>query len=162
MAKRSAAGTPALALLAKAGVTVTTHTYEAPGVAAYGTEAADALGLDHARVFKTLVAEVDGKPVLAMVPVSGSLDLKALAAARGGKKAVMADVAVAERLTGSVAGGISPLGSRTRLPVVVDSSALRFDTVFCSAGKRGLQMEIGPSDLVTTAGATTAAVASPA
>lgn len=162
MAKRSAAGTPALALLARAGVPVSTHAYEAPGVAAYGTEAADALGLDHARVFKTLVAEVDGRPVLAMVPVSGSLDLKALAAARGGKKAVMVDVAVAERLTGSVAGGISPLGSRTRLPVVVDESALRFDTVFCSAGKRGLQMELAPGDLVTTAGATTAAVASPA
>ncbi|GLZ54803.1 aminoacyl-tRNA deacylase [Actinomycetospora sp. NBRC 106378] len=161
MAKRSAAGTPALALLAKAGVPVTTHAYEAPGVAAYGTEAAEALGLDHTRVFKTLVAEVDGRPVLAMVPVSGSLDLKALAAARGGKKAVMADVAVAERLTGSVAGGISPLGSRTRLPVVVDESALRFDTVFCSAGKRGLQMELAPTDLVTTAGATTAAVATP-
>jgi Cys-tRNA(Pro)/Cys-tRNA(Cys) deacylase len=159
VAKRSAAGTPALALLAKAGVSVHTHAYEAPGAAAYGTEAADALGLDHERVFKTLVAEVDGKPVLAMVPVSGSLDLKALAAARGGKKAVMADVAVAERLTGSVAGGISPLGSRTRLPVVVDQSALRFDTVFCSAGKRGLQMELAPGDLVTTAGATTAAVA---
>lgn len=159
MAKKTAAGTPALALLAQAGVTVRTHAYTAPGVAAYGTEAADALGLDHTRVFKTLVAEVDGTPVLAMVPVAGSLDLKALAAARGGKKAVMADVAVAERLTGSVAGGISPLGSRTRLPLVVDESALQHDTIYCSAGKRGLQMELAPSDLVATAGATTAAVA---
>ena len=120
------AATPALALLARAGVAVTIHPYTAPGVAAYGTEAAEALELDPHRVFKTLVAEVDGRPVLAMVPVSGSLDLKALAAARGGKKATMADPAAAERLTGYVTGGISPLGTRQRLPLVLDDSAARF------------------------------------
>lgn len=153
------AATPALALLARGGVTVTTHPYAAPGVAAYGTEAAEALELDPHRVFKTLVAEVDGRPVLAMVPVSGSLDLKALATARGGKRATMADPAAAERLTGYVTGGISPLGTRQRLPLVLDESALDFPTIFCSAGKRGLQMELAPADLVATAGGVTAAVA---
>lgn len=165
------AATPALALLARAGVPVTTHPYTAPGVAAdrhgraplrsvsYGTEAAEALELDPHRVFKTLVAEVDGRPVLAMVPVSGSLDLKALATARGGKRATMADPAAAERLTGYVTGGISPLGTRQRLPLVLDDSALGFPTIFCSAGRRGLQMELAPADLVGTAGGVTATVA---
>jgi Cys-tRNA(Pro)/Cys-tRNA(Cys) deacylase len=159
VARRTAGGTPALSALERAGITHRTHPYEAPGVAAYGTEAADALGLDPRRVFKTLVAEVDGTPVLAMVPVAGTLDLKALAAARGGKKAVMAEPATAERLTGYVTGGISPLGTRRRLPVVVDASALQHPMVFCSAGKRGLQMELAPADLVAAAGATTAPVA---
>jgi Cys-tRNA(Pro)/Cys-tRNA(Cys) deacylase len=110
-------------------------------------------------VFKTLVAEVDGTPVLAMVPVAHTLDLKALAAARGGKRAVMADPAAAERLTGYVTGGISPLGTRRRLPVVVDASVLGHPTVFCSAGRRGLQMELAPADLIAAAAATTAPVA---
>ncbi|MCD2197478.1 Cys-tRNA(Pro) deacylase [Actinomycetospora endophytica] len=143
----------------RAGITHRTHPYEAPGVAAYGAEAAEALGLDPRRVFKTLVAEVDGTPVLAMVPVAGTLDLKALAAARGGKKAVMADPTTAERLTGYVTGGISPLGTKRRLPVVVDASALEHETVFCSAGKRGLQLETAPADLVAAAAATTSQVA---
>lgn len=171
MARRTTAGTPALSVLDRAGITHRTHPYEAPGVAAgghgrsaqrsvsYGTEAAAALGLDPRRVFKTLVAEVDGTPVLAVVPVAGTLDLKALAAARGGKKAVMADPATAERLTGYVTGGISPLGTRRRLPVVVDTSALDHETVFCSAGKRGLQLELAPRDLITAAAAATAPVA---
>jgi Cys-tRNA(Pro)/Cys-tRNA(Cys) deacylase len=157
----SAGGTPALTLLERAGITHHTHPYSAPGVAAYGTEAAEALGLDPHRVFKTLVAEVDGAPVLAMVPVAGTLDLKALATARGGKKAVMADPADAERLTGYVTGGISPLGTRRRLPVVVDASALEHPTVYCSAGRRGLQVELAPADLVAAASATTAAIAAP-
>lgn len=177
MARRTAGGTPALSALERAGIAHRTHPYEAPGVAAgshggaplsacsprrsvsYGTEAAEALGVDPRQVFKTLVAEVDGTPVLAMVPVAGTLDLKALAAARGGKKAVMAEPATAERLTGYVTGGISPLGTRRGLPVVVDASALEHPTVFCSAGKRGLQMELAPADLVAAAGATTAPVA---
>lgn len=158
MARRTAGGTPALTALERAGVTHRTHPYTAPGVGAYGTEAADALDLDPRRVFKTLVAEVDGAPVLAMVPVAGTLDLKSLAAARGGKKAVMADPAAAERLTGYVTGGISPLGTKRRLPVVVDASALEHGTVFCSAGRRGLQLELAPADLVAAAGATTAAI----
>jgi Cys-tRNA(Pro)/Cys-tRNA(Cys) deacylase len=158
VARRTAGGTPALTALERAGITHRTHPYSAPGVAAYGTEAAEALGLDPRRVFKTLVAEVDGAPVLAMVPVAGMLDLKALAAACGGKKAVMADPAAAERLTGYVTGGISPLGTRRRLPVVVDASALEHPTVYCSAGRRGLQVELAPDDLVATASATTAAI----
>src|SRR6185437_8576229 len=100
------------------------------------------------RVFKTLVAEVDGALVTGVVPVGGQLDLKALAAACGGKKATMALVAAAERATGYVAGGISPVGQRRRLPVVVDASAMGFATVFCSAGRRGLEIELAPADLV--------------
>ena len=171
MARRTAGGTPALTLLERAGIAHETHPYSAPGVAAghhgraplrsvsYGTEAAEALGLDPRRVFKTLVAEVDGAPVLAMVPVAGTLDLKALATARGGKKAVMADPADAERLTGYVTGGISPLGQRRQLRTLVDQTALRHDTVYVSAGRRGLQVELAPGDLVAAASATTAAVA---
>ena len=160
MARRTTGGTPALTALERAGVTHHTHPYEAPGRGLpYGAEAAEALGLDPRRVFKTLVAEVDGSPVMAMVPVAGTLDLKALAAARGGKRAVMADPSAAERLTGYVTGGISPLGTKRRLPVVVDSSALEHATVYCSAGRRGLQVELAPADLVATAAATTARVA---
>ncbi len=160
MARRTTGGTPALTALERAGIAHRTHPYEAPGRAhSYGVDAAEALGLDPRRVFKTLVAEVDGAPVLAMVPVTGTLDLKALAAARGGKKAVMADPAAAERLTGYVTGGISPLGTKRRLPVVVDVSALEHPTIWCSAGRRGLQLELAPADLVAAAGATTAPVA---
>lgn len=162
MARRTAGPTPALTALERAGIPHRTHPYEVPaggdGHHSYGTDAAAALGLDPHRVFKTLVAEVDGSPVLAMVPVAGTLDLKALAAARGAKRAVMADPAAAERLTGYVTGGISPLGTKRRLPVVVDSSALGHATVFCSAGRRGLQLELAPADLVAAAEATTAAV----
>jgi Cys-tRNA(Pro)/Cys-tRNA(Cys) deacylase len=162
VARRTGGGTPALTALERAGIAHRTHPYEVraggDGHHSYGTDAAAALGLDPQRVFKTLVAEVDGSPVLAMVPVAGTLDLKALAAARGAKKAVMADPAAAERLTGYVTGGISPLGTRRRLPVVVDDSALGHATVFCSAGRRGLQVELAPADLVAAAGATTAAV----
>jgi Cys-tRNA(Pro)/Cys-tRNA(Cys) deacylase len=147
-------GTPATAALTAAGVAHRLHPYRAPGKAAYGTEAAEALGLDPARVFKTLVAQVDGSgPVLTVVPVADHLDLKALAKARGGKRAALVEPAAAGRLTGSVVGGISPLGSRTPLPVVVDLSALEFDTVYCSAGRRGLQMEVAPDDLIEVAGA---------
>jgi Cys-tRNA(Pro)/Cys-tRNA(Cys) deacylase len=121
-------------------------------VKAYGTGAAEALGLDPGRVLKTLVAEVDGSPVLAMVPVAGTLDLKALAAARGGKRAVMADPTRAQRLTGYVVGGIAPLGTRRRLPVVIDLSVAEHPTVYCSAGRRGLQLELAPDDLVTATG----------
>ena len=172
MSRRTTGGTPALSALERAGLPHRTHPYEAPGTphgssdgraplrsVSYGTEAAAALGLDPRRVFKTLVAEVDGTAVLAMVPVAGTLDLKALAAARGGKRAVMADPATAERLTGYVTGGLSPLGGRRRLPVVVDISALDHETVFCSAGKRGLQLELAPADLVTAAAATTSRIA---
>jgi Cys-tRNA(Pro)/Cys-tRNA(Cys) deacylase len=160
VARRAAASTPALAVLDDAGVAYSLHPYTAPGRAAYGTEAADALGLDPSRVLKTLVAEVDGTPVLAMVPVAGTLDLKALAAARGGKRAEMADPAKAQRLTGYVVGGIAPLGARQPLPVVIDLSVADHDTVSCSAGRRGLQMELAPEDLVAATGAELAEISS--
>jgi Cys-tRNA(Pro)/Cys-tRNA(Cys) deacylase len=111
------------------------------------------------RVFKTLVAEVDGALTVAVVPVSASLDLKALAAAAGGKRAAMADPAAAERTTGYVRGGISPLGQRKALPTVVDASARDFDTVFVSAGKRGLEVELAPADLVALTRAAVAGIA---
>jgi Cys-tRNA(Pro)/Cys-tRNA(Cys) deacylase len=152
-------GTPATALLSRRKVDFTLHSYEHAGGAPYGQEAVDALGLDAARVFKTLVAAVDGNLTVGVVPVDAQLDLKALAAAVGGKKARMAEVADAERATGYVAGGISPLGQKKRLPVVVDSSAAGFATVFCSAGRRGLEVELAPQDLVAVAGGTFAEIA---
>lgn len=156
---KSAAGTPATVALTQARVPFTVHAYDHdPAAASYGSEAAQALGVADRRVFKTLLADVDGKLTVAVVPVSGQLDLKALAAAAGGKKAAMADPAAAERATGYVLGGISPLGQRRRLPTVVDESALEHPTVFCSAGKRGLEVELAPSDLVALTGAITAAI----
>jgi Cys-tRNA(Pro)/Cys-tRNA(Cys) deacylase len=158
MAKnRQASGTPATAVLAKAAVEFTVHTYDHdPSAASYGKEAADAMGVEPERVFKTLVAEVDGALTVAVVPVAGTLDLKALAAAVGGKKAVMADPAAVTRTTGYVLGGVSPLGQRKQLPTVVDETALLFDTVFCSAGKRGMEIELAPAELIRLTGAVTA------
>ena len=135
------------------------HSYAHRGGQAYGPEAAEALGLDPARVFKTLVAEVDGTLTVGIVPVSATLDLKALAAAVGGKRARMADVAAAERATGYVAGGISPLGQRKRLPTVLDASAQALATMFCSAGRRGLEIELAPADLARLTGAVFAPIA---
>ena len=158
-ARRAPTGTPALVALAAAGIEHTALTYEhAPG-AGYGREAADALGLDPDRVFKTLLAEVDGELVVAVVPVSGTLDLKAQATALGAKKAVMAPVPVAERATGYVVGGISPLGQRTRHRTVVDESAELFDTVYVSGGRRGLDVGLAPDDLVRLTDALVADVA---
>jgi Cys-tRNA(Pro)/Cys-tRNA(Cys) deacylase len=148
--------------LAKAKAEFTLHPYEHDATAqAYGEEAADALGVPHERIFKTLVAEVEGGLAVAVVPVSGKLDLKALAAALGAKKAAMADAAKVERVTGYVVGGISPLGQRKRLPTVVDASALEFGTIYFSAGKRGLQIETAPANLISLTGAVTAAIGSP-
>lgn len=152
--------TPATAALEAAGVAHTLHPYRVTGHDAYGREAAEALGLAPERVLKTLVAEVDGTPVLAMVPVAGTLDLKALAAARGGKRAVMADATRAQRLTGYVVGGIAPLGTRQALPVVIDLSVADHATVYCSAGRRGLQVELTPEDLLTATGGDLAELAS--
>jgi Cys-tRNA(Pro)/Cys-tRNA(Cys) deacylase len=135
------------------------HSYEHGGGVAYGPEAAEVLGLDPARVFKTLVADVDGALTVGVVPVSAMLDLKALAAAVGGKRARMAEVAAAERATGYVAGGISPLGQRKRLPTVLDASAEGLPTMFCSAGRRGLEVELAPEDLARLTGATFAPIA---
>jgi Cys-tRNA(Pro)/Cys-tRNA(Cys) deacylase len=154
------AGTPAVKVLEKAGVPHTLHPYdpEHPTDQGFGEAAVAALGVDPRRVFKTLVARVDGGLTVAVVPVSGTLDLKALAGAVGGRKAVMADPADAERSTGYVVGGISPLGQRTSLPTVVDDSALGFDTVMVSAGKRGLQVELPPAELVRLTRARTAPI----
>ena len=157
--KAAGAGTPATVALTKASVPFTTHTYEHdPAAGSFGTEAAEALGVVPERVFKTLLAEVDGKLTVAVVPVSGSLDLKALAGAVGGKKAAMADPAAAERSTGYVLGGISPLGQRRPLRTVVDESALGFETVFCSGGRRGLEVELAPAELVRLTAAVTASI----
>jgi Cys-tRNA(Pro)/Cys-tRNA(Cys) deacylase len=154
-------GTPATAVLAKQQVAHRLHTYDHdPKHESYGLEAAEALGVEPARVFKTLVADVDGKLTVGVVPVTGQLDLKALAAAAGGKRAKMAEAAAAQRATGYVLGGISPLGQRSRLPVVVDSSAEGFDTVFCSGGRRGLEMELAPADLIRLTNAAVAPIAS--
>ena len=147
-------------MLTKRKVPHAVHTYEHnPGESSYGSEAAAALGIAEERVFKTLVAEVDGKLTVGVVPVTGQLNLKALASAVGGKKAKMADADAATRATGYVLGGISPLGQRTRLPVVVDESVRRFDTVICSGGRRGLEIELAPDDLVSLTGATVASIA---
>jgi len=156
-------GTPATAMLDRLGMRYSVHSYQHdPRHGSYGLEASAALGVPPERVFKTLVADVDGTLTVGVVPVASQLDLKALAAAAGGKRAAMADVAAAERATGYVAGGISPLGQRRRLPVVVDATALEFGTIFCSAGRRGLEIELAPADLVRAAGAVVAAISRPA
>ncbi|MFW3171073.1 Cys-tRNA(Pro) deacylase [Geodermatophilus sp. CPCC 206100] len=155
------AATPAVRALEKARVHHTLHPYdpEHPADQGHGEAAVAALGADPRQVFKTLVTRVDGALTVAVVPVSGSLDLKALAAAAGGRKAGMAEPADAERTTGYVLGGISPLGQRKPLPTVVDDSALDFDTVLVSAGRRGLQVELSPADLVRLTRARTAPIA---
>jgi Cys-tRNA(Pro)/Cys-tRNA(Cys) deacylase len=157
------AATPAVRALERAGVPFSLHEYDpastGSGAHGYGAVAVAALGADPAQVFKTLVARVDGALTVAVVPVCGQLDLKALASAAGGRKAAMADPADAERATGYVRGGISPLGQRKQLPTVVDDSALEFGTVLVSAGRRGLQVELIPADLVRLTRARTAAIA---
>lgn len=158
--KKNSAGTPATAALTARGVPFTPHPYDHdPAAASFGLEAADALGVEARRVFKTLLADVDGSLVVGVVPVTGQLDLKSLAATVGGKRASMADPAVAERKTGYVVGGISPVGQKTRLRTVVDESASAFPTVFVSGGRRGLDIELAPGDLVAVTGATLAAIA---
>ncbi|WP_091090283.1 Cys-tRNA(Pro) deacylase [Micromonospora nigra] len=153
-------GTPATALLARRRITHRTYPYEVSADSPnYGALVAAALGVAPERVFKTLVADVDGALTVAVVPVTGELDLKALAAVVGGKRATLAERTAAERATGYVRGGISPLGQRRRLPVVVDASALAQPTVYVSAGRRGLQVELAPADLVALTDARTAPLA---
>lgn len=164
----SGRGTPALAMLTAAGVAHAVHEYAVPGPAGardrdvrprYGLDAAAALRVQPDRIFKTLVAEVDGRLVVGVVPVSGELDLKALAAVAGGHRAELAPPGAAQRATGSVIGGISPLGHRRPMPVYVDSGATGYATIFVSGGRRGLQVELAPGDLVRLAGATLAPIA---
>ena len=152
--KKSAGGTPATVALTRAGLPFTLHEYDHdPRATSFGLEAAEALGLDPHRVFKTLMANVDGRLAVGIVPVSGQLDLKGLARALGGSKAAMADVTAAERATGYVAGGISPVGQKRAHPTVLDASAAGFDTIYVSGGRRGLDLGIAPDDLVTATGA---------
>ncbi len=153
-------GTPATIALGAAGIPFTAHSYEHdPATTNFGLEAAHALGLDPDRVFKTLLADVDGSLVVGIVPVTGKLDLKALAAALGGKKAEMADPVVAQRRTGYVLGGISPVGQKNAHPTVLDETAELYDTVFVSGGRRGFDIELAPAHLVLITNAVVAAIA---
>lgn len=165
MAKKSAAagpGTPATLALAKAGIAFTAHAYEHdPAATSYGMEAAEVLGIAPERVFKTLMADVGGTLAVAIVPVNGTLDLKALAQALGHKKAAMADPAAAQRRTGYVLGGISPIGQRQPSPTVLDSSALNHGTIFVSGGQRGFDIELSPADLIAVTKASTAKIGHP-
>ena len=159
-ARASQAGTPGITALVEAGIAYRVHAYphdEATSAdIGFGLEAARALGVDPERVFKTLMIETTSGHVLGVVPVTTQLDLKATAAALGEKKVALASVEVAERVSGSVVGGISPLGGRTRLPVVLDDSAEAWGSIYVSAGKRGLDVELDPRELVRL---TTAVVA---
>lgn len=152
--------TPATLALERAGVPFTPHVYEHHETATnFGEEAAAALGLREEQVFKTLIVSVDGALAVAIVPVANRLDLKAIAAAVGGKKATLADPALAEKRTGYVVGGISPVGQRSRIRTVLDESATEYPTIFVSGGRRGFDIEIAPSDLLAVTEATTAAIA---
>jgi len=143
--------TPAIKIAEKAHIAFNVHEYEHdPHANSYGLEAATALGIDERRVFKTLLVSLQGGTAplaVGIVPVACQLDLKAIAAVAGAKKAIMADPKQAERVTGYVVGGISPLGQKKRLPTLIDASANDFDTVFVSAGRRGLEIELAPQDL---------------
>ncbi len=148
--------TPAVAAAERAGIRFHVHEYDHdPRSTSFGLEAAEKLGLDPARVFKTLVLDVGGTLIVVVLPVGAQLDLGVL-----GKRAQLADVTAVERTTGYVQGGISPLGQRRRLPTVLDDSALGFSTIHVSAGRRGLELELAPGDLIALTGARTAAVAS--
>jgi Cys-tRNA(Pro)/Cys-tRNA(Cys) deacylase len=157
--RRSGGATRATVALSGAGVAFSEHPYRHdPAAASYGVEAAEALGLPPEQVFKTLLTRVDGRLVVGIVSVSDQLDLKALAAAVGGRKAALADPTDAERATGYVVGGISPVGQRRRHPTVLDDSALAFDVVYVSGGRRGLDLGLAPDDLVRVTGAVVAAI----
>lgn len=150
---QAAPGTPATVALTAAGIPFTPRAYaHDASVTTYGLEAAAALGVEPERVFKTLLAEADGRLVVGVVPVSTLLDLKALAAAVGAKRAAMAAPEVAERKTGYVVGGISPIGQKTALPTVVDETALLWETVLVSGGRRGFDLELAPADLLRATG----------
>lgn len=158
-AKKASTGTPATVLLTAEKVAFGLHPYDvSPAAPNYGALVAAALGVPPDQVFKTLIADVDGRLAVAVVPVTGDLDLKALARAAGGKHAVLAERSAAERSSGYVRGGISPLGQRKRLPTVVDVSASDLDHMFISAGRRGLQISLAPADLIRLTDASTALI----
>jgi Cys-tRNA(Pro)/Cys-tRNA(Cys) deacylase len=139
--------TPAVVAAERAGINFTLHEYEHEEGAAYGVEAAAKTGVDASRVFKTLVVAQDGALSVAIVPVAAQLDLRAL-----GKRAALAERAAAERATGYAVGGISPLGQRKLLPTLLDESALAYETIYVSAGRRGLELELAPADLLALTG----------
>ncbi len=155
--------TPATVFLQAAGAHFTLHAFDHdPADRNYGAVAATALGIDPDQVFKTLLAKVDGLAtpglVVGIVPVSGQMSLRELAVAVGAKRAEMCDPAVAERITGYVVGGISPFGQKRLLPTVIDETCQLYDTVFVSGGKRGLDIEIAPDDLIRVLAATVAPI----
>jgi len=159
-AKQGSTGTPATVALTRAGVAFEARSYEHdPAAPSYGLEAAEALGVAPERVFKTLLVQGEAGLAVGIVPVDRQLDLKAVAAALGAKKVAMADPAAAERSTGYVVGGISPIGQKRALPTVLDDSALAHTTVLVSGGRRGLDLELAPADLVAVTRATTASIA---
>lgn len=162
MGRRTApTGTPATVLLSKLGIPYRTLSYaHDPSAEHYGAEAAEKLAVDPAQVFKTLMVDVGNQLAVAVVPVNRMLNLKAMGAACGSKRVTMADRAAAERRTGYVVGGISPLGQRHRSPLVLDESALAFDAILVSGGRRGLEIELAPADLLRATDGTTAALAS--
>jgi Cys-tRNA(Pro)/Cys-tRNA(Cys) deacylase len=151
--------TPAVAALTRAGIPFTVHEYDHdPRATSFGLEAAEALGVDPDQVFKTLLADLDGSLVVAVLPVSAKLDLKALARALGGSRAAMADPKAAERATGYVTGGISPVGQKRTHRTVLDETSMMWDAIYVSGGRRGLDLAIAPADLVEATGAITADV----
>ena len=161
-----AQGTRATDAARRAGITFTVHEYDhdpraslRAGGQGYALEAVDALGLDPARVFKTIVVDVDARPVLAIVPADAEVALKAVAEALGGRRAVISDPVAAERATGFVLGGISPLGTRRPLPTLLDDSAAGHATIHVSAGRRGLEIELSPADLLQLTSSTLAPIA---
>lgn len=152
--------TPAIVSAQRAKIAFSVHEYQHDANAtSYGLEAVEKLGLDPEKVFKTLITRVDGRLLAALVPVARQLDLKALAAVAGSKRATMAATADAERATGYQTGGISPLGQKKALPTVVDESIVNLDRVWVSAGRRGLQIELAPADLLRLCKATTGTIA---
>ena len=153
--------TPAVAALRRAGVEHVVHRYDHVRGAAYGIEAAEALGVEAARVHKTLVVDTGDGLAVCVVAVTGELDLKSAATALGTKSVAMAEIAEAERTTGYVQGGISPVGQRKRLPTVIDDGALAWETVFVSGGRRGLEIELAGADLVAVTAASTATIGRP-
>lgn len=160
MVRRAPSGTPATVALTAAGVAFSQHVYEHdPAAPSYGLEAVAALGLPAEQMFKTLLVDTGTGLAVGVVPVAGMLDLKAMAAALGVKRVTMAEPAAAERSSGYVVGGISPVGQKRALPTVVDESAALFDVVYVSGGRRGLDLGLSPADLVRVTAAVLADVA---
>ena len=152
--------TPAIDLAKQQAIPYQVHHYQHdPASASYGMEAAEKLGVKPEQVFKTLVVQLDGKQLaVAVLPVNQQLSMKLVAKALGAKKAEMASAADVMRSTGYVLGGVSPLGQKKRLPTLIDSSAMQFSTIYVSAGKRGLEIELAAADLAKLLNANIASI----